>query len=135
MNFEEYRKDFLESIKVSASEDMTNVDLAFTESVINTLIDAEELDDFTYGYFNALGMHGRKMIMDGFFYDEYDKSMVILYSDFSNNDEQTSLNNTDIEKAYLSMRYLVEACEDGYILNNNFLIAFYNKLFLISSVN
>ena len=120
MNFEEYRKDFLESIKVSASEDMTNVDLAFTESVINTLIDAEELDDFTYGYFNAIGMYGRKMIMDGFFYDEYDKSMVILYSDFSNNDEQTSLNNTDIEKAYMSMRYLVEACEDGYILNNNF---------------
>ena len=120
MNFEEYRKDFLENIKISANEDMTNVDLAFTESVVNILIDAEEFDDFTFGYFNGNGIRGRKMIMDGFYYDEYDKSMVILYSDFSNIDEETTLINTDIEKAYTSMRNLVEACEEGYILNNGF---------------
>lgn len=120
MNLGEYRKDFLESIKISATEDMTNIDLAFTESIINTLIDAEEIDDFTYGYFNATGVRGRKMTMDGFYYDEYDKSMVILYSDFSNNDEITNLINTDIDKAYSSMRNLVEACEDEYILKNGF---------------
>lgn len=120
MNIEEYRKDFLESIKIAASEDVTNVDLAFTEAVVNTLIDAEEIDDFTYGYFNGTGIRGRKMTMDGFYYDEYDKSLVILYSDFSNNDEMTNLINTDIEKAYSSMRSLVEACEEEYILNNGF---------------
>lgn len=120
MNLEEYRKDFIESIKVSASEDMTNIDLAFTEAIVNTLIDAEELDDFNYGYFNSTGIRGRKMTMDGFYYDEYDKSMVVLYSDFSNSDETTTLINTDIEKAYSSMRSLVEACEEGYILNNGY---------------
>lgn len=120
MNLEEYRKDFLENIKISASEDMTNIDLAFTESVVNTLIDAEEIDDFTYGYFNGFGIHGRKMIMDGFYFDEYDKSMVILYSDFSNSDKLVNLINTDIDKAYSSMRNLVEACEEEYILKNGF---------------
>ncbi len=120
MNLEEYRKDFLENIKISANEDMTNLDLAFTESVVDTLIDAEEIDDFIYGYFNGLGIHGRRMTMDGFYYDEYDKSMVILYSDFSNSDEIVNLINTDIDKAYSSMRNLVEACEEGYILNNGF---------------
>lgn len=120
MNLEEYRKDYLESIKVSASEDFTNVDYAFTESVVNTLIDAEEIDDFTYGYFNAYGSRGKKMTMDGFYYDEYDKSMVILYTDFSNLDETTTLINSDIDKIYSNMRNLVEACEDGYILDNDF---------------
>lgn len=120
MNLEEYRKDFLENIKIAASEDITNIDFAFTESVVNTLIDAEEIDDFTYGYFNAPGVRGRKMTMDGFYYDEYDKSMVILYSDFSNNDQLENLINTDIAKDYSSMRNLVEACENGYILNNGF---------------
>ena len=67
MNLEEFRKNFLEEIKVSASADMTNVDLEFTESVVNTLIDAEELDDFIYGYFNGVGIRGKKMIMDGYF--------------------------------------------------------------------
>jgi len=120
MNLEEYRKDYLESIKVSASEDFTNVDYAFTESVVNTLIDAEEIDDFTYGYFNAYGSRGKKMTMDGFYYDEYDKSMVVLYTDFSNSNEITTLINSDIDKIYSNMRNLVEACEDGYILNNGY---------------
>lgn len=120
MNLEEYRKNLLEELKVSASEDMTNVDIAFTESVVNTLIDAEELDDFTYGYFNGVGIRGRRMTMDGFYYDEYDKSMIILYSDFSNEDITTTLINTDIEKAYSSMRNLIEACEAGFILENGF---------------
>ena len=120
MNLEEFRKNFLEEIKVSASADMTNVDLEFTESVVNTLIDAEELDDFIYGYFNGVGIRGKKMIMDGYFYDEYDKSIVVLYSDFSNNDNITTLINSDIEKAYSNMRNLVEACENGYILENGF---------------
>lgn len=120
MNLEEYRKDFLESIKIAASEDITNIDLAFTESVVNTLIDAEEIDDFTYGYFNGAGIRGKKMTMDGFYYDEYDKSMVVLYSDFSNSDEAINLINADIEKAYSSLRSLIEACEEGYILNNGF---------------
>ena len=120
MNFEEYRKDFLESVKISASEDMTNVALAFTESVVETLIDAEELDDFTYGYFNGIGIQHKKMTMDGYYYDEYDKSMVILYSDFSNSEETTTLIKTDIEKEYSSMRSLVEACEEGYILEKGF---------------
>lgn len=120
MNLEEYRKDFLENIKISANEDMTNVDLAFTESVVNTLIDAEELDDFNYGYFNAAGIHGKKMTMDGFYYDEYDKSLIILYSDYSNSDVTQNLINTDIEKDYNNMRNLIEACEDGYILSNGY---------------
>ena len=100
MNLEEYRKDYLENVKISALEDFTNVDYAFTESVVDILIDAEEIDDFNYGYFNAYGNHGKKMTMDGFYYDEYDKSMVILYTDFSNEDETTTLINSDIDKIY-----------------------------------
>jgi hypothetical protein len=120
MSLEDFRKDFLEDVKISSSEDKTNLDLVFTESVVNTLIDAEEFDDFVYGYFNGVGNYNRKMTMDGFYYDSYDKSMVILYSDFSNSDDIVFLFKSDIDKDYSCMRHLVEACENDFILNNGF---------------
>lgn len=119
MNFEEYKKDFFETIRVSASEDMTSINNAFLENVINILEDAEEIDDFIFGYFNGNGHFNRKMIMDGYYYDEYDKSLVVLYSDFSNGEVDT-LTNTDIDKDYNYLRNLIECCEDGYILSAGF---------------
>ncbi len=119
MNFEEYKNDFLETVRVSASEDMTSINNAFLDNAVNILEDAEEIDDFIFGYFNGTGPRNKKMVMDGYYYDEYDKSLVVLYSDFSNGEED-SLTNTDIEKDYNCLRNLVESCEDGFILNAGF---------------
>lgn len=119
MNFEEYKNDFLETVRVSASEDMTSINNAFLDTVINILEDAEEIDDFIFGYFNGNGSRNKKMIMDGYYYDEYDKSLVVLYSDFTNGEEE-SLTNTDIERDYNCLRNLVESCENGFVLNVGF---------------
>lgn len=119
MNFEEYKNDFLETVRVSASEDMTSINNAFLDTVINILEDAEEIDDFIFGYFNGNGSRNKKMVMDGYYYDEYDKSLVVLYSDFTNGEEE-SLTNTDIERDYNCLRNLVESCENGFVLNAGF---------------
>lgn len=119
MNFEEYKNDFLETVRVSASEDMTSINNAFLDTVINILEDAEEIDDFIFGYFNGNGSRNKKMVMDGYYYDEYDKSLVVLYSDFTNGEEE-SLTNTDIERDYNCLRNLVESCENGFVLNVGF---------------
>ena len=82
MNFEEYKNDFLETVRVSASEDMTSINNAFLDNAVNILEDAEEIDDFIFGYFNGTGPRNKKMVMDGYYYDEYDKSLVVLYRYF-----------------------------------------------------
>ena len=120
MNMNEYKENYLNDINVEASNSMISPENAFLEKAISTLIEAEEIDDFNYGYFNALGINQTKMIMDGFYYDEYDKSLVVVFCDFTNSRELVTLTNTELDKYYLYLKNLILACEEHYILKRNF---------------
>lgn len=120
LNLEEYRKECLEDFRVSAEYELSDVKREFLKYAIDNLINAEEIDDFVEGYFEGIGEHNRKMIMDGYYFDPYDKSCVVLLSDFSNSEEILNLTNTEINRLYDNMRYLVEASISGYIINKGF---------------
>ncbi len=120
MNLEEYRKDLLEDVRVSAETEINNIQGEFVSYVVEILTNAEEFEDFVEGYFEGIGERNKKMIMDGYYFDPYDKSCVVLISDFSNLDEITNLTNTEVNKLYDSMRHLVEASINGYIINKGF---------------
>ena len=96
MDLEEYRKDLLEDVRVSAESEINNMSSEFVNHVVEILINAEEFEDFTEGYFEGIGERNRKMVMDGYYFDPYDKSCVVLISDFSNLDETTNLTTTEI---------------------------------------
>ncbi len=120
MDLEEYRKDLLEDVRVSAESEINNMSSEFVKHVVDILINAEEFEDFTEGYFEGIGERNRKMVMDGYYFDPYDKSCVVLISDFSNLDEATNLTTTEINKLYDNMRHLVEASINGYITSKGF---------------
>lgn len=120
MDLEEYRAELIEDVKVSAASEDINERSKFVDMVVDILESAEEFDDFTEGYFEGIGEHGRKMIMDGYYFDPYDKSCLILVSDFSGDANTSNLTSTEINKLYDSMRYLIEASINGYILNSGF---------------
>ena len=120
MDLEEYRKDLLEDVRVSAESEINNMSSEFVNHVVEILINAEEFEDFTEGYFEGTGERNRKMVMDGYYFDPYDKSCVVLISDFSNLDETTNLITKEINKLYDYMRHLVEASVNGYITSRGF---------------
>ena len=120
MDLEEYRKDLLENVRVSAEAEVNNISNEFVNHVVELLIDAEEFDDFFEGYFEGIGEKNKKMMMDGYYFDPYDKSCIVLISDFSNSDETTNLTTTEINKLYGYMRHLVEASINGYITSKGF---------------
>ena len=120
MDLEDYRAELIEDVKVSAASEDINERSKFVDMVVDILESAEEFDDFTEGYFEGIGEHGRKMIMDGYYFDPYDKSCLILVSDFSGDANTSNLTSTEINKLYDSMRYLIEASINGYILNSGF---------------
>ena len=74
MNLDEYRAELIEDIKVSAASEDTNERSKFVDTVVDILESAEEFDDFTEGYFEGIGERGRKMVMDGYYFDPYDNS-------------------------------------------------------------
>lgn len=120
MNLEEYRQDLLEEIKVSAEYEMSNIQSEFVKNVVDILIDAEEFDDFTQGYFEGTYERNKKMSIDGCYLDEFDKSYVILLSDFSGSNDIKRITATEINKLYDSMKNFVEASIKGYIREKGF---------------
>ena len=107
MSIEEFRKDLLEELKVSAEYDINDIQSEFVRHVVEILINAEEFDEFVEGYFEGIGEKNRKIAMDGYYFDPYDKSCIILISDFSNSEEILNLTTTEINKLYDYMRHLV----------------------------
>lgn len=70
--------------------------------------------------FLGIGERNKKLVMDGYYFDDVDKSCVMLISDFNNSFDDTTLTITEIDKLYNCMRNLLEASINGYILNNGF---------------
>lgn len=120
MDLKEFSNELLEDLKVSANYNLSDIHDEFVHHVVNILIEAEEFDDFEEGYFEGIGERNRKIMMDGYYLDPFDKSCVILLSDFNNSTEIVTLTATEINKLYDYMRYLVEASIDGYITSKGF---------------
>ena len=80
MNIEEFRKNLLEDLRVSSEYEMNNIQNEFVKYVTEVLKDAEEFDDFVDGYFEGVGERNKKMVMDGYYFDPFDKSCVVLIS-------------------------------------------------------
>ena len=117
MNTEEYRRNLLEDIKISAEYEMNSIASEFIIHITDILKEAEEFDDFTEGYFNKYGPNRKKMVIDGYHYDPFDKSCVILISDFSNSDNVETLTTKEINKLYEYMKNFVDFSISGYIKN------------------
>lgn len=120
MNLEEYKSFLLEELKVSSEYEMNDINTEFVKYVTDILIDAEEFDDFVEGYWCGTGERNKKLVMDGYYFDQFDKSCVLLISDFTTDLTQSTLTSTDINRLYDNMRNLLEACIDGYILTKGF---------------
>lgn len=120
MNIEEFRKNLLEDLRVSSEYEMNNIQNEFVKYVTEVLKDAEEFDDFVDGYFEGTGERNKKMVMDGYYFDPFDKSCVVLISDFSNDSELKTLTNTDVNRLYENMKNLVDASISKYITTKGF---------------
>jgi len=97
MDIEEFRKDFLETVKshAAAEGDMTHA--AFVTIVSEKLMDAEEFSDFEYCYHEGNGVKDRrlKLCIDGYSFDESDDSLKLLIVDFRGGAEAETLTQTD----------------------------------------
>lgn len=120
MNLEEFGNELLEDLKVSSNYNLTDIHDEFVNHIVNILIEAEEFDDFIEGYFEGVGERNRKIIMDGYYFDPFDKSCVILISDLNTSPEIVTLTATEINKLYDCMKHLIDACINGYIITKGF---------------
>ena len=94
----------------------TTVEVELAKYYSDTLIEIEEISDFTECFFEQRGIKGKIMQIDGYNFDEADKSFSIFISEY---EYENNLTKTEIDKIYSKMQAFVTHSINGYI-NENF---------------
>lgn len=118
MELEEFREEFLQDVNYSAEVNISDVYTEFIRKATSIMMDVEEIEDFTECYFETTGKQNKKVMIDGYYFDSVDKSCLIFISDYSNDEELTTLTNAQIDVLYGRMRAFVDNSISGYIENN-----------------
>ena len=106
MNAIEFKKDFIESIKIAAAVTGEGSCASFVDNMAQYLIDAEVLADFAPSFYT--GKNGRyNYRVDGYAFDEFDNMMNLIIADFDGNDLERRLTGTSANKNFgLLLKFL-----------------------------
>jgi len=94
MDAQEFRKDFIEGVKAEAAATGEGSSASFVSAFAQYLQEAEFLMDFTAAYFEGTGKRNRKMRIDGYAYDEFDKTMSLIIADYDASENERVLART-----------------------------------------
>ena len=107
MDSDEFKKDFLESIKTAAAVTGEGSCAAFVDNMSQYLIDAEVLSDFNPSFYT--GKNGRsKYRVDGYVYDEFDSTMNLIIANFDGNNLDRRMTNTVAMRDFSQLRLFLK---------------------------
>lgn len=115
MNIQQFRHMILEDIKLSAELEMSDVNSEFIKYFTESLVEAEEFDDFEECYFESNGPRKKSIQIDGYYFDEVDRSCILLISDLNISEKIETITNTKINNLYSKMKAFIDNSITGYI--------------------
>ena len=111
MKIEEYAEEFINNLRADAAINGTDAGDEFYSQTLEILTDNGEFDDPVLHWFSKSGRRNRVMQIDGYAFDETDKSLVLLIYDFEDSISPSNLVNSQIEVLYKRLlAFLDEAC-------------------------
>lgn len=115
MTTEEFRKEFLETVRSRAAVDQNFQLSAFVDAAVETLVDAGEIADFESSHYRGVGARKRALWVDGYSFDDADGSVRLLVADWRGDDEALTLTQTDAKAILGRVRAFVEEARQGRI--------------------
>ena len=100
---EEYSKEFLEEIRADAAINESDPEYEFISKALDILVEQNEFQDPVQFYFGKPGKRNRAMQINGYCFDETDRSLILIISDFEDKIETSTLINTQIDADYKKM--------------------------------
>lgn len=107
MDAQEFRQDFMEDVKAEAAASGEGSCASFVSSFAQYLQEAEYLMDFNASYYEGTGKRSRKFRVDGYAYDEFDKTMSLIIADFNASDQERILTKTQAESLLGRLIYFI----------------------------
>lgn len=98
----EFRIHLWDEIQLNVATNLSVDVEEFLEYVTEQLIEAEEIDDFSYVPYEGLGKHNRRLQIDGYSYSELDECLSVFIVTPMTYDEGDTLVTTDANR-YLGM--------------------------------
>ena len=108
MEFEEFRKEFIENVRSKASTTGDGYTATFAAEVGRQLVDAEVLPDYFPSFYKGRGSHQRKMRIDGYAYDDFESTMNIILADCESVEEAWTLTRTKADRDFKELRTFLE---------------------------
>lgn len=118
LELDEYKKYLVNECTSSAQVNETSPDDEFIDYVMDLFEQNEEAIGLNKSYFEMVGPKNRKILIDGWGYDEADQSFILFCSQFDQWFMTPTLINTEIEKYIRNMEAFVENSLSGYIQQN-----------------
>lgn len=108
MDAQEFRKDFMENVRAEAAATGEGSCASFVGSFAEYLQEAEVLLDFTASYFEGTGKRNRKFRVDGYAFDEFDKTMTLVIADFDSSGRENVITRTQATQLQERLAYFVD---------------------------
>ena len=116
MELSEYRKDYLENVKMLAAAENEGTVAMFVNTVLADLQELNVITDFESCY--SVGKYGRKSYrVDAYSFDDYDYSMSVFLADYSGSNEEETLTRTDAMMLFEKVYTFLDGCINGNFRN------------------
>lgn len=106
MDGQDFRKDFLESVKSESIATGEGSCAAFIGNMANYLIDADVLPDFYPSFYVGIGKGNKRYRVDGYVLDEFDYTMNLIIGDYDGIEKRV-LTKTRINQNISRLTYFV----------------------------
>ena len=114
MTIEEYRRQFINDLRIDAEHESTDPESQFITKSLEQLEDIGELNDPMPMSLEIRGRRGRIMSFDAYAYDEADGALCLITSDFSNElDNVETLTNSRIDEIVTRMQNFIDESING----------------------
>lgn len=113
MELDDFRKDFLETVRAVAEAEGEFEEAAFVGESARRLLEAEEMPDFEPCHYDGTGSKNRKLRVDGYAIDDVDGSVSLLLANYQGSDASSALTQTDANKWFGMLRAVVEDSLSG----------------------
>lgn len=112
MDYQEYKHDFLESLRNDSAISGAETEEEFLNRTLEILTDFNEIEDpVRIGMGDKLRKNKSLMRIDGYSFDEVDRSLILLISDFQDSYNTDNLTETRVDELYWRLyNFLDETC-------------------------
>ena len=122
MELIDYHRDLIETVRSRAESSRDFLRASFVEECGEMLTGAEELLGFEICRFEGL-VKKRKLLVDGYSFDDADNSLSLMVCEFFNEDDVTTFNASDVQKTFGMLRAFLEQSLYGTFTDGSFEIS------------